>query len=486
MDHGVYVGLLCKRLQWLLTSADCCGVGQATIDKLPDDVLLGIFDFYLAYQNLDQWHKLVHVCRRWRNVVSASPRRLDLRLLCKKTRPVRAMLDIWPALPIHIEGIWRERWEAGLDNFVAALEHPDRVRSINFIYIPSPQGEPLLAETAMQVRFPELTDLEMRFWTACGRTAPVLPDSFLGGSAPRLRTLRLTNAPFPALMKLLLSASDLVDLRLDDLPHSGYIPPISMVACLSSLNKLESLSLGFESPQSRPDRPSLPPQSRVVLPALIKLVFRGSSEYSEDLVARIDTPALNQLDVTFFSNPLFDVRHLKQFMDRANGLKPSKAAEMQISLRSIYLRSHQPYGFTLGVMYNRTDWQVSPLALLSGQVSHWFSLVERLDLQFIRHGPPTKAEITMSNQFLEHFRIFAATRSLCVHKDLALPFAFVLQELIGARATEVLPNLRDLLLEGSAKSRSIQEAIQPFVEARRLFGQPVAVHYLEETQKVAR
>jgi hypothetical protein len=27
--------------------ADCCGVGRATIDKLTDDALLEIFDFYL-------------------------------------------------------------------------------------------------------------------------------------------------------------------------------------------------------------------------------------------------------------------------------------------------------------------------------------------------------------------------------------------------------------------------------------------------------
>ncbi|KAI0292173.1 hypothetical protein BC826DRAFT_1020443 [Russula brevipes] len=124
----------------------CCGVGQATIDKLPDDVLLEIFDFYLDNKNLherrnvDKWHTLVHVCKKWRNVVFASPRRLDLRLLCKNTRPVRAMLDIWPALPIHIEGIWRKRWETGLDNIVAALEHPDRVRSIGLFHVPCPQG----------------------------------------------------------------------------------------------------------------------------------------------------------------------------------------------------------------------------------------------------------------------------------------------------------------------------------------------------------
>jgi pimeloyl-ACP methyl ester carboxylesterase len=458
-------------------AADCCGAGQATIDKLPDDVLLETFDFYLAGQNLDQWHTLVHVCRRWRNVVFASPSRLDLRLLCRHDRPVRAMLDIWPALPINIENSWGEGREQGLDNVVAALEHPDRVRSISLMHVRCPP--PLLK--AMQVRFPELTELQL--WNH----VPVLPDSLLGGSAPRLRRLRMMYVPFPAARTLILSARDLVDLRLDNIPHLGYTPPASMVACLSSLNMLESLSLGFESPQSYPEQPSPPPQSRVVLPALVAFAFDGMSKYSEDLVARIDTPMLNRLHVTFFQCSVFlDVRHLKEFIGRAKGLKPSKAAELRLHSWTIHLVLQQPHTFMLGVRCRRFDWEVSTLALLCGQVSHLFSLVERLDLRFIWRGPLTGTKIVMSNQFLEIFRLFAAARSLCVHKDLALPITVLLQELVGARATKVLPNLRDLLLEGSAKSRSIQEAMQPFVDARRLSGQPVAVHYLEETQKVAR
>jgi len=286
------------------------GLCQATIDKLPHNVLVEIFYFYLdnkgPNRDLDEWHTLVHVCRRWRNVVFASPCRLDLRLLCSTTRPVRAMLDIWPPLPINIEGFVREWWETGLDNIVAALEHPDRVRTISLLQVPRPQGELLTA--AMQVRFPELTELRFSSWDVGG---PVLPNTFLGGSAPRLRSLWLTNVPFPAAPNLLLSARDLVYLRLDDIPHSGYIPPSLMVACLSSLNKLETLSLEFQSRLSCPDQPSPPPQSRVVLPALIRLVFYGMSKYSEDLVAHIDTPVLNQLHVTFFRNPIFDLRHLK-------------------------------------------------------------------------------------------------------------------------------------------------------------------------------
>jgi hypothetical protein len=86
----------------------------------------------------------------------------------------------------------------------------------------------------------------------------------------------------------------------------------------------------------------------------------------------------------------------------------------------------------------------------------------------------------VSTQFLEVFRLVTATRSLYVPESLGPVIASVLQELIGERATEVLPNLCDIFLERSAESGSIQEAIQPFVDARRLSGRPVAVHYLEE------
>ncbi|KAI0286185.1 hypothetical protein BC826DRAFT_1109082 [Russula brevipes] len=467
-------------------AAHCCGVGLVTIDKLPDDALLEIFVFYLdydihgPYQDFDKWHTLVHVCQRWRNVVFASPRRLDLRLLCRKDRPVRAMPDIWPALPISIdiEDFWSLRWKTRLDNFKVALEHPDRVRSINLTDVPGIRGDPLIA--AMQVQFPELTEMRV------GRCEPFIRDSFLGGSAPRLRTLWLRSVPFPAAPTLLLSASELVDLTLDCIPISAYIPPATMVTCLSSLNKLESLFLGFVA---RPERPRPPPQSRVVLPTLIKFTFEGMSEYLEDLVAHIDTPVLNQLNVTFFPMTVFDVRHLKQFIDRAKELKPPKAAEMRFASWSIHIDMQQPHSSSslgLGIKRRRYEGigqQVSSLALLCDQVSHFFSLVERLDLQTAIRP---RASARASTEFLEIFRLLTATRSLYVHKDLVPLIVPVLLELIGARCTEVLPNLRELFLGRSVSSGSVREAIRPFVDARRLSGQPVAVQFLGERGTVVR
>jgi hypothetical protein len=382
------------------------------------------------------------------------------------------MLNIWPALPINIEDGWGK---TGVDNTIAALEHRDRVRSINLVHFPGLRRKTLVA--AMQVPFPELAYLELS--SSVGGLL-VLPDSFLGGSAPRLRTFWLTNILFPALPNLLLSANDLVDLKLDAIPHSGYIPPASMVACLSSLNKLTSLSLGFDSPLSRPHRPG-PPQSRVVLPVLAKLVFDGASEYSEDLLARIDTPVLNQLYITFFPKPIFDVPHLKEFIDRAKGLKPSKAAELLISSWIIHLDLQQSCGLSLGVRHNEFHWQVSSLTLLCGQVSHLFSLVERQSC----HTVTPDGRLVALNQFLIFFQLFTATRSLNVYGDLVPLIASALQELIGARATEALPNLCDLFLWGSAEFGSIQKVMKPFVDARRLSGQPVAVHYLGEGGRAA-
>ena len=57
---------------------------------------------------------------------------------------------------------------------------------------------------AMQKPFPELMELDINSDWHDGST---LPDSFLGGTAPRLQLHELTNISFPGLLQLLLSAA---------------------------------------------------------------------------------------------------------------------------------------------------------------------------------------------------------------------------------------------------------------------------------------
>jgi hypothetical protein len=204
---------------------------KVTIDDLPDDDLLAIFNFYVfKYQALDlreleeydmkrkmeSWQLLVHVCRRWRGLVFGSPHRLSLQRFYTPGRSGRKFLDVWPVLPLVIRG---HVFKTSVDNVIAELEHSDRVYQIDLNCHTTSQTEKVW--TAVQVPFPMLAVLYLSLRGLSYR--PVLPDSFLGGSAPRLQYLALVAVPFPRLSNLLLSATHLVQLYLRDIPHSGYI-----------------------------------------------------------------------------------------------------------------------------------------------------------------------------------------------------------------------------------------------------------------------
>ncbi|KAI0289334.1 hypothetical protein BC826DRAFT_1107056 [Russula brevipes] len=471
----------------LFSSIGCCVIPKGdpeeriqplvTINVLPDDVLLYIFDYYVdGGLGVEAWHTLVHVCRRWRNLVFVSPRRLDSQLLCTDRTPVRELLGIWPAFPIQIQS-FGSKLPKSLDNIVAALEHPDRVLQINLGNVTKPAMERFSA--AMQVPSPELTHLNL--WSI-DVSVPVLPDAFLGGSIPHLQFLSLEGISFPSVGRLLLSASHLAFLSLWDLPHSGYVSPDAMVGCLSSLTRLETLCLGFRSPQSRPDRPSLPPPIRVIVPILAELSFRGASEYLEDLVAQIDAPLLSHFDITFFMDLIFEIPHLGRFIGRATGLN-FNAAYVVLDHFSIDLKFDSPHVSKLQICCRRIDWQVSSMALVCTQLSPFLSRMEQLHLlsYYFDLAPEGKNDME-STQFLELFQPFSALRSLYVTKTLS-PFVVpALQGLAGESATDVLPNLRDLFLERSDTfgfGSTGGEGRPPVLAAPQLSGHPIAVHSWE-------
>ena len=118
-----------------------------------------------------------------------------------------------------------------MDNFIVALEHNERMCHIDLFRVTNSQLKEVLA--AMQQLFPALTNLVI--WLSdWEEMPPVVPESFLGGSAPRLQYLDLRRIPFPGLPNLLLSAADLVSLNIWKIPHSGYYSPEGMVRCLSA------------------------------------------------------------------------------------------------------------------------------------------------------------------------------------------------------------------------------------------------------------
>jgi hypothetical protein len=184
-----------------------------------------------------------------------------------------------------------------VDNIVAALRHHnDRVCEIDLEPLPHSALEKITP--MMQESLPTLTHLNLTLRSKVDSTT-VLPDSFLGGCAPRLRELVLQGIPFPGLPKLLLSANNLVELYLGNIPHSGYISPEAMVTSLSPLINLRILVLHFKSRQSRPNNlnQSLASFTRIDLPALVDFRFCGTHDYLEEFLARINTPLLHGYQV---------------------------------------------------------------------------------------------------------------------------------------------------------------------------------------------
>jgi hypothetical protein len=333
--------------------------------------------------------------------------------------------------------------------------------------------------SAMQERFPALTHLNLEI-SPESWPAPALPDGFLGGSAPRLQYLKLASIPFPALPKLLLSATHLVELSLWNIPHSGYISPEAIVATLAVLANLRNLDIEFESPLSRPDWESRcrcpPPPTRTTLPALTRFTFHGVSEYLEDLVARIDAPLLNFIWIIFFHQLIFDIPQFALFMMRTSiSFQTFDNASVNFGLDQVGFRHSGDQFIGLDISCRKLDWQLSSLA----QVLMWlFPSIYNVETLEI-FGLPDSLSLSEDEieQFLEIFQLFTAVKHLAAGEGSEQWIALALQELVGERVTDVLPALESLSLEGLKSSGPIQEAIGKFVAARELSGHPVAVDW---------
>ena len=469
-----------------LLSVDAVYIGQLiTFDMVHDDVLLHIFEFYVDEDtDTEKWITLVHVCRRWRSLVFQSPRHLNLRLDCTPKKRARDILDIWPPLPLIVRDCFEIFPDiSGVVNTIAALKHNDRVSQIDLDYFPFEYVESL---AVLQKPFPELTHLKLGMTDhRYGRIqcdGPIFPDSFLGGSTPRLRSLVLSRIPFPAIPNLLLSTTHLVDLKLYDIPSLGYISPEVMATSLSALTRLNFLHLHFRFEQHRTSlegrRP--PPLTRSILPNLTTIQFRGDSEYLEKLLAWIDAPQVKELCISFFNQFLFDTPQLFQFISRRPTLIAPKRGHMTFSSNFIMVKLPSQTS-DYGALVVDIPCSPSELRRLSSfqQVctSSLPSLFTLEDL-YIRKDPfwpPFWQDDVENTSWLQLLRPFATVKNLYLDEEFAPRFASALQELVGRRSTEVLPTLENIFLEGLLPSGPLHEDIEKFVATRQLIGHFVAI-----------
>ena len=445
---------------------------NATIDMLPEDTLLEVFDFY----RLDavkqsprrpwKWHRLAHVCRKWRHVISMSPRRLDLRIFCKRYgAPITSTLASWPTLPLVVvySCVTRASRKSPAKHMprhvLIALRHPDRLCEIDL------NVTSLMASLMVETIQKPCKILE-RIWITVRDTtgSPLLVHgAFLGGSAPHLRQIKLDGIafPFPEIRRVLLSTSNLVELHLPTTPNDVYFSPDDLVTVLSTLVLLKRLTVGFLSPASSPP-PSMthPPPRRATLPSLTELNFHGTSEYLEELVARIDSPALFDITVQLFNQIFFEIPQFCQFIRHPNALGSLDQVSITHSARVVDIILSQQ-GESLNQCRFRTscrrlDWQLSFLTQILSELSH---LLSSIHFFIVYPGTLPALEDMDSTQWLELFRLFTHVKEVFHYNSGLLPS---IMQALGAEdmSTEILPELTSLKVNTWSLSKSDSESVE--------------------------
>ena len=451
---------------------------KVTIEILSDDTLLEVFDFYRLHAEGRsrgrpwKWQYLAHVCQRWRHVIYASPRRLDLRILCKSGKPIERVLRAWSTLPLVV-GFWGTPKSKSLPKNVAiALCQAVRVCEID-LGVTAPIIKSI--SSVMQVPFPALEHIQIRYKD---NAEPVVIDEFLGRSAPRLKTVHVEGIaiPFSALRLLLLSTKNLVELFLQNIPKSCYFSPNALVTILTNLGHLKKLDIRFRPPASRSTTDMEPPLLECpTFPSLISLGFRGASEYMEAFAARTYLPALTTLSIAFFNQAIFEIPQLNGFISRVEGLKSFNHISITLAENAVWItfyrkekRGYRIWGqnCNLSISCRRLDWQLSFTTQIFNQLSPLISSAKVLII-YKPYAMSAGREDVDPAQWLELFQPLPHLSEVRVDVEELVPD--IVHALVNqGMAAGVLPGLTSLYLEGYQKSPSTIDAAKRFVDSRKL------------------
>ncbi|KAI0265227.1 hypothetical protein BGY98DRAFT_1181635 [Russula aff. rugulosa BPL654] len=308
----------------------------------------------------------------------------------------------------------------------------------------------------------------------------VIPDLFLRGSAPLLRSLQSECVLFPLpVLWNLLKSPDLVQIRIWKIPEGGSISPEDVAACLSRLTRLEEFELGFRFPFPWPSL-RLASSARCALPALTSLRFTGPSGYLEHLIAPIDSPLLDNLNVVHFHffQPGSNTPQLAQFVDRTPKLKVLREAHTIFGYSDVFVAlpwtrgrgglhfritfvSGQLFGFAAvlyHVLFRTLIPMIKRLYILNGNTPslHWLRNIE-------------------SSQWLDLLCPFTAVEDLYLSQEFSLHIVPALHGISGEGMKEVLPFLQNLFLERPSPSGPVEEAIEQSVTALNLASRPIAI-----------
>ena len=438
---------------------------QVVIWDLPDKVLLDVFSYFVQVFPRN-WPTLVHICHKWRRIVFAYEQSLQLRLFCTHGTPVRTTLACWPrTLPIVVEyGGSPELDPPTLEDendIMAALNQPDRVHSISLTITSS------LLKKLSAIKRP-FSKLEHLILLSLDNVQLTLPRTFRWGQ--RLRRLHSTRIVIPALIRSYYSS---MDLQLHEVPNPWYLSRNALPDALSRMAQLRSLSLHF---LPTIDHVSVSPacRNRVVFTALTRFKYRGIVRDFEDLVARIEAPRLEDIEVTFSNIYTLDCSELTGFINRIGMHKSYRQVHLLFSENAFSVSLTQPEVPTRIIFQSFCEPFSLQLSSMARIVIHFYTLL--LDVQdlLISVTPQSRQEdIYYTGRWLKLLNLFEGVKWLYLVGNLSTDIVHILQ-----LCNDVLPALRGIYIPQPGPCHvPLRQALVSFMTSRRLSGHPIAVEY---------
>lgn len=206
----------------------------------------------------------------------------------------------------------------------------------------------------------------------------------------------MTRIAIPALPQHLSSSStDLVDLRLHEIPMAGYFSP-----------------------------------------------------QVDDFVARIDAPRLGDIDITLFGQPTMDALQLGKFIERIGMTTALSEVDIQASVHAIsfFKNSSTSTSFRLQISCKQLDWQLSSMAQVCTKFSPFVFGVQHL--VFNTNDWSSGQDDVNGEQWLQLVRSFSGAKTLSIAGELATGLLHALRPVDGYTTdTVVLPALRNLRVQ---------------------------------------
>ena len=215
---------------------------------------------------------------------------------------------------------------------------------------------------------------------------------------------------------------------------------------------------------------------RVVLPALTSFLFEGERACLEDFLARIDTPRLDSICITYCDMGDLSVPQLSEFLNRSN-FKLPRFGDAKISfdhsrMISFYVRhgvDPDEYAFAIRIVPDEAQIgdPVWDMAQVHNQISARLSDVDRLEINAGSDWRLYDDQNMDNTHWVELLLIFTAVETLRVSEEFAESNADAFQEMTVSMATQLLPALGSLYLEGQL-ARTIKNIFIFFKTCGRL------------------